>query len=132
MNLKIEPGHCWLSGKKCFEILESYQGSHLLAGHVRKIGRPLPEAYKVVLLFIDGSIGHVTIHESCIEDVVKNLNPLWHSICERTLFEWREREAFGVRKDEKTDKLAISGIISKTLDNPPIDVLAISRWSEER
>lgn len=129
MDDRLEPGHCWLSGEPCFEVLERFAQDHPLGGHVRRNGKAFPEACKVELLLVDGTHTHVTIHEDCVGEVKDKLNELWHAIMDRTAWEWSNRDKLGVKykTDEQIQKV-IKSIITQTVNNPPIGILGIVKW----
>ena len=127
MNMNLEPGHCWLSGEPCFEIVGKYAPDHPLAGHVRTIGAAMEEAYCITLLLVDGTFTHITIHRDFIGEVKNNLNKIWRAIMQRTEWEWQNKKAMGIRHTEDQEKYALKQM-SKITNNPPVGILGIERW----
>ncbi len=92
MDNRIEPGHCWVSGKEIREIISRWPQSHPLAGHVMEVGKVLPECSQVTFLLTDGCRMTLCIHKDHLKEI--NLNDLWHTIIEAEQSEYQRRQHF--------------------------------------
>ena len=122
MDSRLEPGHCWISGKPLNEILATYAQDHPLGGHVYRVGKSLPETIKITLLMLDGRTVDLRIHEDHVREI--NLNELWHAILDREQFEYENRQHMENYNPELAKKSHENQI---KLLCPPIAVLQIGR-----
>lgn len=130
MDNRLEPGHCWLSGKECFEIKAVYANDHPLAGHVLRVGNPMPEAWRVTLLLMDGKIMNITVHEECLETIPEHLNELWHLICEKEVFSYQHCKDADHTIDDDKAKSAYESTAKLIANNPPLGIVNMVRWMD--
>ena len=134
MNIRLEPGHCWLSGKQCFEIKEVYNKTNgPLNGHVKHVGAPNSEAYNVHMLIMNLSMTPLPIHIDALYRLDYSLNSIWHSVMERNAWEVEHAALLGVNYDGKKHKSECMGYLDKlVVNNPPISIVSIERWDNTK
>ena len=133
MNMKLEPGYCWISGIQCFKIEEYYPWGGPLFAHVKRVGAPTSKAYTVDLMMMNGSTAHITVHKSALPRIESSLNKVWHSIMERNAWEIENENILGVRYESKEQKgIAMKSIVRTLVNNPPIGVVSISKWAQPK
>lgn len=130
MDMRFEPGHCWISGKPCFDIISKYANDHKLAGHVLRVGNPHPEAHRVTLLLMNGKNASITVHEDCLGEVQGKLNELWHTICAGAIQAYIDAPlADHTLNKEKADE-AHKNTVKEFANNPPLCVVSVIKWRD--
>ncbi len=128
IDYRIEPGHCWISGKPCFDIVAKYANDHPLAGHILRVGNALPEAWRVTLLLMDGKLLSLTIHQECIGLVESKLNEIWHTTCDSAVYSYLHAVDADHNADKDKNDKAHETTVQLFGNNPPIGVVSIIRW----
>jgi len=118
LDKRTEPGHCWVSGKPVNEIISYHPDSHPLAGHVKQVGKPLPEMTRVTFLLVDGKRMDLSIHKDHISEI--NLNDIWHSLISAENTEYSNRKHLPHYDKEKCDEAHLNQL---KLLCPPIGIL---------
>jgi len=128
IDTRLEPNCCWLSGLEIFEAKTTFPQDHPLAGHVLRMGKVLPEAYRVTLLLADGTNTTVNIHKSVVHEVKDRLVELWNNVRQRYIFQHQNKDVYYVKGDMTNYDQSLKSNVERIDDNPPIDVLGIESW----
>ena len=127
MTFKLEPGHCWISGKPIAEIQKVYPRDHPLAGHVAVVGKLLPEATKITMLLMDGKQCEIRVHKDHVAEI--DLNDIWHSLIDAEWHNYTHRQFLPHYNAEQAAKAHENQI---RLLQPPVAILDIQHSDDIR
>lgn len=124
---KIQPGHCWASGKEIAEILYRYPQDHPLAGNVNRVGRCYDFAVRVTFLQVNGRTVDLVIHEDHLDEI--DLNKIWGLLLVAENADFHRRQLFPGYDEEQaldahTKQLALL--------SPLIGILCMYHVQEEQ
>lgn len=125
-----QPGLCTLCATPCFEVRLRYDDKFRhLNGRIRALGKPLPNAWKVTLLLLDGSRMDLTVCETCVNGVESKVPELWGNVLESYREELSDpyRQDVGLNLFPEDRKLEEMVSIAK---RPPVGIFYIKRWSD--
>lgn len=122
------PDKCALSGKTCWKVKLQVASDQPLAGEPRLMEGPLPCAFRVTLLFIDGTHGAVTIHEDHVDELKDRLPELWRNCLERMVWEYDHAKELGATPFNSEQTEAAKRERLRRVHCIPIGVLAVKRW----
>ena len=124
-------GCCTLCGKEVFEVKGRWPSSHPLAGEVKKIGGPLPTAYRATLVLMSGCKASVTLCGSC-RPTPQRLPELW-TICvsaNAQELDLKRTEELGLPKRTEAQQDACVETLRQMVVDLPIAV-ELHRWEED-
>ncbi|MGE0289519.1 MAG: hypothetical protein AB7I42_26020 [Bradyrhizobium sp.] len=127
--MKIQ-GHCSVSGDPCFEILETFNEPHPLAGQPRRIGKPLPDAVRVTLVLVDGTTADFTCKQRYVPEFYAHLPLIWREVQDRVRFDRKNHKAYKQPDFSEEQHAQMDAWNLAHIDNVPLGVLAWRKWSD--
>ena len=89
-----EPGLCTDCDEPIFEIIARYPDDSPLAGRVRQVGEPMPEAVRVTVILSGGSQMDLSFCEGCCDIKPEDFPKIWRKIM--TSWSAEQNEAFRI------------------------------------
>jgi hypothetical protein len=125
-----QQGHCSVSGEPCFDIIETWDQSHPLAGQPRRIGAPHADAVRVTLVLADGTQADITVKHRYVPELYMSLPQVWREIKERTRFDRKQHRAYRQPDFNENQHAQMDAWNLAFNDNVPLGVLAWRKWSD--
>lgn len=124
------PASCVLTERPLFEVIEAYDNSHALAGTPRKVGPPLPEARRVTLVCLSGSLMQVSLHEDVVPELPNRLDEIHKKIVDAFMWDRANRRVKNLAPLNETQSAQELQMILQIQRNVPLGVLCVEKWTD--